>query len=262
MNYGSASATDNRQAPMGDFPTEEPVPSDPLDIQLPGVAFESDADEIEQAAEDNKFLQIEKPGTYRLRVVKIAKAERGKKTVFLNGKSTFFDAWTITVIFGDARDIRHQISDQFVLPATTDRSDLEAYNKGTTKNDGKYVGFYADKTGHFLSRLVGGFGKGQAIPPFARDMRNWLGRDVLADVLISKRREKGKDSKTGEMTYYEPRPQVDLFSYRTAPPLDGQAPAPQEQESTEPTGAPPQQQAQPSQQAPRTQAARRGAHNI
>jgi hypothetical protein len=227
-----------------------------------GAVIDHDADQSEKNAEERKYFHIEQPGTYRLKVVGFGKTTKELKKCFTQGQPRQFEATQVVVRFGDVRDVRYQITDSFLLPPGNP-NDLRDYNYGSTQQDGSTSGFHAEKFGHFINRLVGGFQKGQKLPPAARELRQWLGREIEAEVKIQKAREGDKvDPATGKKVIYQARAQIALYSYRACGTIQPQG-APQGQpQSLMGFQQAPQSQPQGQPQAPQGQPLPRGVANI
>lgn len=179
------------------------------------VVLEHDADTTEALAEERQFFNLE-PGTHTCVITGfITPKDKGPRklvSLFMSGQERKVELYSVIVKFGEVSDPRHQVTDQFYLPPDN-KTDLQWYNFGSpSTKPNSPAGFHAEKFGHFLNRVFGGFSKGQPIPPDARVLKNWVGRQVQLEVVAGK--DDGRvDPSTGKP--YPPRTQVKLYSYRS-----------------------------------------------
>lgn len=189
----------------------EPVVSDALDFVIPQFNADVDADQVEREAADNKFASPP-PGTHLFVVDGFLKApERIEKSGYVNGQHVTYHPYKVAVRLKVAGNPKWTMLDNIELPPS-DRREMAIFQAVSTKPDGKTVGFMNRKLVQMLKRLGFACVEGQPIPAEALALRNWVGKQVIANVVVT-----GKpkcDPGTG--LPYEPRPQIELFSYREA----------------------------------------------
>jgi hypothetical protein len=175
--------------------------------------IEHDANKTEQ---ENSFRDLE-PGDYLLKVIGFGDVAPKAKSGFLNGQSVQYQVYQVEVRFADTQDPSGRIRAYFQLPPE-DPAHLKYYNKCTTDKEGKKPpGFMAKQFDHFIDRLLPDAAysvvKGsKVLSPLARQLSNWKGRLIWAQVDEGKQDATKTNPTTGEP--YPARAQIKMFSYR------------------------------------------------
>lgn len=161
--------------------TQRTAADDIADIVIGEVVAAKSAQDIEN---ENTIRQIP-PGEHRLVVKGFSLGDNPRTThkVFVDGRYCSFTAMSIGVDLAMEADPSLTIRDYFTLPPD-DAREHEAYFRGKkdpAKKNAK-EGFEASKFIHFLSKIGWAVPAGGALPPEARQLKNWVGRGVVATV--------------------------------------------------------------------------------
>lgn len=224
------------------------------------------ADKIEKEASDRDY-QAPAPGDYTFVVTGFFKApERVEKSGWVGGQFAKVNPYKVGVKLGVKDRTNFSLIEWFELPPD-DPTEARAWQVLNKKADGKTqdAGFMYRKLEHFVGRLGFDWQKGARMPQAAKNLGNWIGREINATVEAGRQQkdEHGQpkcDPSTGQP--YPVKPGIKLFSFRPAQstlaqsgpvrPPQAQAPAmpPTQGHAQAPAGHP----AQPPQGYPQPQA--------
>ncbi|WP_406698546.1 hypothetical protein V5E97_06650 [Singulisphaera sp. Ch08] len=193
-----------------DYTAGDSIPVD--DLVLGDSAVGHDAAEVEA----NNVSGTLAPGNHLLKVVGFGKeAKKVLKKTFINGKAVSYETLQVSVRLADVNNTG-VIFQSLLLPPNDAQSALY-YNHGTN-DKGKAEGFLASVFYQFIGRVFPGqVEKGKPLPPIARSLKNWLGKQAWATVEMDKGgyQKEGIDPETDEpYAPSEPRPQIKMFSFR------------------------------------------------
>lgn len=103
------------------------------------------------------------------------------KDQFVNGKRESLDTNAITVKLGLVGNKNAQVLVNFWLPPS-DPAKLRVYYEGASKDGGK-AGFMAGNFYRFIESIGFPYPPGGSLPPEARKIKNWIGRQVKVEVV-------------------------------------------------------------------------------
>ncbi len=188
---------------------------DGFEIAEGAIAPTRSAEEIEQ---ERGFKEIP-PGEHLLKVIGFLTRKDASGPVLRKHKDAWFgdrresyECDSVTIKLGLASDPSYQVLESFTLPPG-DAHGLKCYYESTSKQGGKpsAKGFEASKFFHFLERLGFPYPKGGKLPPEARKLGNWKGREIVGTIVAG---APYQDQTTGEEKPGSSK--VQLFSYRPA----------------------------------------------
>ncbi len=194
-----------------------------FEIAEGAIAPTRSAEEIEQ---ESGFKEIP-AGEHLLKVIGFLtkKSDPGPvvrkyKDAWFGDRRESFECDSVTVKLGLASDTSHQVLESFTLPPG-DAHGLKCYYEGTSKQGGgpQAKGFEARKFFHFLERLGFPYPKGGKLPPEARKLGNWKGREIVGTIIAGVPYEKKTQDQTTGVETIEVKQgssKVLLFSYRAA----------------------------------------------
>jgi hypothetical protein len=211
--------------------TQTPV-EDFAAFQMADYEVAKDADQIAEEAKARDF----KPAPVGIHTFVVEGPYEAPKMVrregYYQGRQVAWNVMAIGLRLSLESDRSATMLEFFDLPPS-DPTEQIYYNFASKANDGKYAGFGAEKTGHFLARLGWHIPKGGRMPAEARDGRNWKGRRIQAEVELKQQKpKKGIDPTTAQPFVAPPaRLQIKLYSFEVAPggPLPLPKTAPQQQ---------------------------------
>jgi hypothetical protein len=171
------------------------------------------AQTAEDITRENVYSDVP-PGEHVLQVFGFSGAPKyDYYKVDVNGVMMSYEAASIRVRYCLPHAPKTTIEDYFVLPPS-DPNQMIAYTDGVPPGK-KMKGFNAKKFYQFIGSLGWPYPAGGNLPPDARKLGNWKGRQIRAVAQLgTPYEEKVNGVPTGNMK--QGRPQVKLFSYAPA----------------------------------------------